>query len=221
MAHIRTVGIVGRGIIGSSWALVFARAGLKVRIWCRRDEEAAGTLSNIAASIRSLKGTGLDGDAETLTRVSAHASLADALTGADFVQELVPEDLALKHQILRDIEACTRPDSVIGSSTSGIMPSRLARVLTHPDRFLVVHPLTPPHLLPITELCAAPQTSETVVAQVRELIHRLPSGSFRLSSARRFYRLCLELHPRRDDERVFRSNSRRRARARGCDPALD
>ena len=109
MAHIRTVGIVGRGIIGSSWALVFARAGLKVRIWCRRDEQAAGTLSNIAASIRSLKGTGLDGDAETLTRVSAHASLADALTGADFVQELVAEDLALKHQILRDIEACTRP----------------------------------------------------------------------------------------------------------------
>src|SRR3954447_60505 len=170
MAHIRTVGIVGRGIIGSSWALVFARAGLKVRIWCRRDEQAAGTLSNIAASIRSLKGTGLDGDAETLTRVSAHASLADALTGAHFVQESVAEDLALKHQILRDIEACTRPDSVIASSTSGIMPSRLARVLTHPDRFLVVHPLTPPHLLPITELCAAPQTSETVVAQVRELM---------------------------------------------------
>src|SRR4051794_15223373 len=97
MAHVETVGIVGRGIIGSSWALVFARAGLKVRIWCRREEQAAETLSSIATAIRSLKGTGLEGDEETLTRASAHASLAEALLGADFVQESVAEDLALKH----------------------------------------------------------------------------------------------------------------------------
>jgi 3-hydroxyacyl-CoA dehydrogenase len=170
MAQVGTVGIVGRGIIGSSWALVFARAGLKVRIWCRKDEQAAETLSTIAASIRSLKGTGLEGDAGTLPRVSAHASLADALVGAKFVQESVAENLALKHQILREIEACTPADTIIGSSTSGIIPSRLAPALAHPDRFLVVHPITPPHLLPITELCAGPQTSESVVAQVRELM---------------------------------------------------
>lgn len=170
MAAIKTVGIVGQGIIGSSWALVFARAGLSVRIWSRGEAKGAAMLRAIQASIAALAGTGLEGDADTLARISLHEDLEDALRDVDFVQESVPEDIAVKHDILRRIEAAASPDAIIGSSTSGIVPSRLVEALARPERFLIVHPLTPPHLLPITELCTAPQTSDATLEAAKALL---------------------------------------------------
>lgn len=170
MVDVKTVGIVGSGIIGSSWALVFARAGVKVRIWCREQGQEAETLARIAAMIHALRGTGLEGDDRTLKRISVQNSLEAALDNVDYVQESISENLSQKHDILREIETFTPADAVIGSSTSGILPSRLAGALSRPDRFLVVHPLTPPHLLPITELCVAPQTSDAVVSAVRDFM---------------------------------------------------
>ena len=181
MAEIR-VAIVGRGIIGSSWALVFARAGLTVRIWTRAPGAARATLDGIAASIDALAGTGLDGDEGTLGRITCHDALDEALLGADYVQESVSEDIGLKHRVLRDVEAGVRPGTVIGSSTSGIMPSRLAEALSRPERFLVVHPLTPPHLLPITELCAGGRTSEATVAAAAELMLKVGQHPVRLGA---------------------------------------
>jgi 3-hydroxyacyl-CoA dehydrogenase len=170
MVDVKTVGIVGRGIIGSSWALVFARAGIHVRIWCRDKGQEAETLARIAAMIQALRGTGLEGDDATLERISVRNALADTLHDVDYVQESISEDLSQKHDILRAIEAAAPAHAIIGSSTSGIMPSRLASALSRPERFLVVHPLTPPHLLPITELCAAPQTSEAVVSAAKDFM---------------------------------------------------
>jgi 3-hydroxyacyl-CoA dehydrogenase len=170
MVDVKTVGIVGRGIIGSSWALVFARAGVQVRIWCREKGQEAETLALIAAMIHALRGTGLEGDDGTLGRISAQNSLEAVLHDVDYVQESISEDLSSKHDILRKIEASAPAHAIIGSSTSGIMPSRLAGALSRPERFLVVHPLTPPHLLPITELCAAPQTSDAVVSAARDFM---------------------------------------------------
>jgi L-gulonate 3-dehydrogenase len=180
MAEINDVAIVGRGIIGSSWALVFARAGLSVRIWSRGDAEGGATLSAIEASIDALRGTGLEGDAETLGRISVHSDLGETVEGVQFIQESVPEKLELKHEILRAIEASAPPDAIVGSSTSGIMPSTLAQALKRPEQFLVVHPLTPPHLLPITELCVSPHTSEATVAAVTDFMTRVRQRPVRL-----------------------------------------
>jgi L-gulonate 3-dehydrogenase len=180
MAEINDVAIVGRGIIGSSWALVFARAGLSVRIWSRGDADGGATLSAIEASIDALRGTGLEGDAETLGRISVHSDLGETVEGVQFIQESVPEKLELKHEILRAIEASAPPDAIVGSSTSGIMPSTLAQALKRPEQFLVVHPLTPPHLLPITELCVSPHTSEATVAAVTDLMTRVRQRPVRL-----------------------------------------
>lgn len=170
MVDVKTVGIVGSGIIGSSWALVFARAGVRARIWCREEGREAETLAGMAAMIETLRGTGLEGDDETLARISVQNLLKETLRGVDYVQESISEDLAQKHEILRTIEASAPDDAIIGSSTSGIMPSRLASALSRPQRFLVVHPLTPPHLLPITELCAAPQTSDAVISAASDFM---------------------------------------------------
>jgi 3-hydroxyacyl-CoA dehydrogenase len=173
MKQFSTVGIVGRGIIGSSWALVFARAGVRVRIWSRHEAEVDATRERIGAMIRSLRGTGLEGPADALQNVSAHASLESTLDGADYVQESVSESVDLKREILRKVERHTAAETVIGSSTSGLLPSVLADGLQHPERFLVVHPLTPPHLLPVTEICPGPGTSPDVVEAASRLLRRV------------------------------------------------
>ena len=102
MFDVGNVAIVGSGIIGSSWALVFARAGLKVRIWERGKQGA--TLGRIEAMVRDLKGTGLEGDGNTLRRIKTFASLGETLNGADYVQELIVENLDAKAMVLKDIE---------------------------------------------------------------------------------------------------------------------
>src|SRR5258706_400257 len=103
MPPINTVAIIGRGIIGSSWALVFARAGLSVRIWDRSGNRA-DTISRIATMIASLHGTSLQGDAGTLERITVHSELAHALENAQYVQESIAENLETKRRLFSEIE---------------------------------------------------------------------------------------------------------------------
>src|SRR5258708_162509 len=176
------VAIVGRGIIGSSWAVVFARAGGPVSIWDRQDQVREGTLEPVAAILDGLSGTPLAGDADTLTRIPVDRDLAQSLDGADYVQESVSEDLALKRQILDAIEAKAQPTLVIGSSTSGLIPTTLAESMQHKERFLVVHPLTPPHLIPGTEIVPSRFTSEAVVARTEKLIGHVGQHPLRVQA---------------------------------------
>jgi 3-hydroxyacyl-CoA dehydrogenase len=123
--------------------------------------------------MRSLRNTGLEGPLQALQQLSAHPSLADTLEGVDYVQESVVEDLALKREIFQQIETHVDRDAIIASSTSGLVPSALSAGLRRSDRLVVVHPLTPPHLLPVTEICAAPGTDPTVVDAVKDLLVRV------------------------------------------------
>ncbi len=176
------VAIVGRGIIGSSWAVVFARAGVPVSIWDRQDQGRERILEPVAAILDGLSGTPLAGDADTLTRISVDRDLAQSLDGADYVQESVSEDLALKRQILDAIEAKAQPTLVIGSSTSGLIPTTLAESMRHKERFLVVHPLTPPHLIPVTEIVPSRFTSEAVIARTEKLIGHVGQHPLRVQA---------------------------------------
>ena len=72
--------------------------------------------------------------------------------------ENLPEVEPLKIQVLKDVDAATRPEVVIASSTSGLLPSRLQSAMAHPGRFIVGHPFNPVYLLPLVELCAGAKT---------------------------------------------------------------
>jgi len=87
-------------------------------------------------------------------------SLADAVETADFIQESLPEIEDLKQRVLAQIEAAARVDAVIGSSTSGLLPSRLQANMAHPERFVVGHPFNPVYLLPLVEICGGAATSQ-------------------------------------------------------------
>ena len=83
-------------------------------------------------------------------------SLAEAVAGADWIQESVPEELALKHKVIAEIQAHAPADAILGSSTSGFKPSELQEGATRPGQILVAHPFNPVYLLPLAEVVAGP-----------------------------------------------------------------
>ena len=97
------------------------------------------------------------------------ASVADAVEGAGFIQESVPERLDLKRTVLAEIDAAAPPDVVIGSSTSGLLPSDMQRDLAHPERMLVGHPFNPVYLLPLVEIVGGRATSAAAVERARDV----------------------------------------------------
>ncbi len=154
-----TVAIVGGGIIGTSWALVFVRAGCKVIVFDPSAEVRAGVRERVAAAdAASLAATPHRKHADAADRVSTADRLADAVSGASWVQECIPERLDLKRALFRDLDAHAGPDAVLASSTSSLPMSLIADGLACRGRCIVAHPGTPPHMLPVVEVVPAPWT---------------------------------------------------------------
>src|SRR5262249_34654199 len=86
---------------------------------------------------------------------------------ADFIQENIPEQLELKQRVLADVSRVAPADVVIASSTSGLMPSDLQKLMVSPERFLVAHPFNPVYLLPLVELVGGTQTSPQTIEAAR------------------------------------------------------
>lgn len=168
------VAIVGAGIIGSSWALVFARAGWEVRVYARHEAVRAslhGRVAAAAAAAQAIAPTVSTG--EILARITVVPTLAQALDGAEWVQESVEENVMVKSGIFAELDRLTSPDAILASSTSSIGVTHFAAPLAGRARTIVAHPATPPHLIPVVELVPAPFTSDEVVARARRTLREV------------------------------------------------
>jgi L-gulonate 3-dehydrogenase len=162
----RAVAIVGAGLVGSGWAVVYARAGLKVKVFDSNPEITRKALPLIEGQLARLRQHGLVSEepAAILARITTVATLAEAVEGAFYVQESVLERVDVKHQLMVELDALAGPDLVVGSSTSGIPGSAFALGLGLSPRVLIVHPVNPPYLVPVVELVPSPETSPATVA---------------------------------------------------------
>jgi 3-hydroxyacyl-CoA dehydrogenase len=170
----QTVGIVGAGLIGRSWANVFARAGWQVRVWDPNTDQRAAARAQIARSLDDLQAHGLVQDAAAAAaRVEVTGRLEDAVQAADYVQESGPEVLEVKRETFAALDAVAPAHCVLASSTSAIVASRFTEQLAGRARCIVAHPVNPPHLAPVVELCGAPWTSEETKARARDVMQRV------------------------------------------------
>jgi L-gulonate 3-dehydrogenase len=115
----------------------------------------------------------LDGHPETegiVARVTTTTRLEDALHGAGYVQESAPERLEVKQPLYVELDRLASPDAVLASSTSGFPASSFTEQLAHRARCLVVHPINPPHLIPLVEIVPAPWTAPEVVTRAADLM---------------------------------------------------
>ena len=153
------IATVGGGVIGAGWAARFALAGYDVRMF-DPDPEIGRKVEAVLANARRAQQRMLGALLPAEGTVTIATSLADAVENADFIQESLPEIEDLKQRVLAQIEEAARPDAIIGSSTSGLLPSRLAAEMAHPERFVVGHPFNPVYLLPLVEICGGEKTSQ-------------------------------------------------------------
>ena len=164
------VAIIGAGLIGRAWSNVFARAGWQVRLWDPDPEVRATAPALVSESLADLALHGLVADpVAAAAGVSASDSLEEAAADADYVQENGPEAVAVKIETFLRLDRAAPSRCVLASSTSAIVASRFTGELAGRARCIVGHPVNPPHLVPIVELCGAPWTSDATRARAREV----------------------------------------------------
>ena len=161
--EIKTIALVGGGVIGGGWATRCLANGLNVVVTDPRPESRDYVERMIDEAWPILE------EADLIAESSGQLSFVDnieaAVAQADFVQENVPEREDLKIAIHQEISENVRADVVIASSSSGLLPSRLQSQCKHPERLLIGHPFAPVYLLPLVEVVGSEQTSSVAVSR--------------------------------------------------------
>jgi len=169
------VAIIGTGLIGRAWAMVFARAGHSVKVYDSAPGATDKAIGLITEGLEELQQFGLikDSPETVMKRVSGAATLAEAVRDADYVQENTSELLDVKRDVYRQLDEAAPAHCILASSTSTIQTSRFSEGLKGKHRCIVAHPVNPPHVVPIVEISPAPWTSPDVVARTRALHHKV------------------------------------------------
>ncbi|WP_344444003.1 3-hydroxyacyl-CoA dehydrogenase NAD-binding domain-containing protein [Herbiconiux moechotypicola] len=193
-----TVGVLGAGSIGVAFAVLFARAGMRVRVWDAFPEVFERAAADLGDRLALLDRHGMLGGApaSVAARVTFHADLADALDGAALVQECAPERVDLKRELFARVLESAPADAVLASSSSALTPSTIAGLPTGAmptpstvataeatpttagavgelaRRLIVGHPGNPPYLLPVIEVVPSPATDPDVVDRASALYRR-------------------------------------------------
>lgn len=172
MLSFKKIAVIGAGIIGSSWAIVYARAGLSVCLYDQNPERRAELLNDIKRMLEASAALLRESDTveSVISRITLCDSLAQAVHGADLIQESVSEHVPLKREVFEQIESHCTEQAIIASSSSTHGVSKFASHLASRQRCLVLHPMTPPHIMPIIEVVAAPFTSAIVLERARALM---------------------------------------------------
>jgi carnitine 3-dehydrogenase len=163
---VSTMAIVGTGVIGAGWASRALSKGLDVRAFDPHPEGEPRLRAAVANAWPALERAGLAPGASP-SRLTYCKSLEECVAGAGFIQENAPEREELKQKLLAEIDAAASPDAIIASSTSGLLPTRLAAKCKRPERFVIGHPFNPVYLLPLVEVIGGEKTSAETIARTK------------------------------------------------------
>jgi carnitine 3-dehydrogenase len=162
MRTVRTMGLLGTGVIGGGWAARALHFGIDViaaDVKPEMEEWIRGAVANAEPALSRLTFAPLPPKGK-LTFTTDLRVMAER---ADYIQENIPEQLELKQRMLAQVSRHAAPDVIIASSTSGLTPSDLQRDMVVPERFLVAHPFNPVYLLPLVELVGGAKTHATTI----------------------------------------------------------
>ncbi len=168
----KTASIIGGGVIGGGWAARFLLNGWNVRVY-DPDPEAERKISEVMANARHALPMLYDYALPAEGVLSFHDSIAEAVNGAVWIQESVPERLDVKHNVFQDLQKHCLPDALIGSSTSGFKPSELQDGAERPGQILVTHPFNPVYLLPLIEVVPTAKNSAQTIDKTKEILTSL------------------------------------------------
>ena len=166
------IAIVGAGLVGRAWAIVFARAGYPVMLYDSNPDTVARSLETVESSLNDLQEFGLISETPSVirARMSVAKSLEEVLAGAAYAQESTLENVEVKKKIFADMDAIAAPNTILASSTSTFMTSAFATQVKGRHRCLVAHPVNPPYLIPLVEVSPAAFTAPDVAQRTYDLM---------------------------------------------------
>lgn len=171
--HDFKITVIGAGLVGSSWAIVFARAGFNTTIFEPNQNTRAGVLESISSKVQQMvEFDVIEDHDQLLAQISIANSLPSAVEDADYIQESVFETTTAKAAVSREIDACMQSHAVVGSSSSGIPSSEFTQDCTNRNRFMITHPVNPPHLHKLVEIVPANWTDTDAVDICSELMEK-------------------------------------------------
>ncbi|KAK5643409.1 hypothetical protein RI129_007254 [Pyrocoelia pectoralis] len=171
------IGIIGSGLIGRSWAMLFAGAGYQIFIYDIESKQIDSALVDIKQQLQRLEKEGLLrgklNASEQFKCINGTLDLKQAVQDAIFVQECVPEVLEIKKKVFKGVDDICDANTIISSSTSTFVPSLFTEELKHRKNALVAHPINPPYYVPLVEIVPAPWTDPNAVKRTRELMEEI------------------------------------------------
>ena len=166
------IAIVGAGLVGRAWAIVFARAGYPVMLYDTNPDTVVRSLETVESSLKDLAEFDLIAETPSVirARMSIAKSLEEVLAGAAYAQESTLENVDVKKKIFADMDAVAAPSTILASSTSTYMTSAFATEVKGRHRCLVAHPVNPPYLIPLVEVSPAAFTAPDVAQRTYDLM---------------------------------------------------
>jgi 3-hydroxyacyl-CoA dehydrogenase len=165
---IRRITIIGTGVIGASWSALFLAKGLEVTATDVAPNAETTLRRFVESAWPALKRLGLAPGASQ-SNLKFTAALAEAVKGADLVQENGPERIDFKKKLYGQLDELLSPDVIIASSSSGLTMSEIqSGAASHPERCVIAHPFNPPHLVPLVEIVGGAKTSEATIKRAAE-----------------------------------------------------
>nr|XP_045725102.1 lambda-crystallin homolog isoform X4 [Mirounga angustirostris] len=176
--------IIGSGLIGQSWAMLFASGGFKVKLYDIEPQQVTNALEKIRKEMKFLEQSGsLKGSLsaeEQGSLISGCLTIQAAAEGAMHIQECVPENLELKKKIFAQLDQIIDDKVVLSSSTSCLLPSSLFAGLVHTKQCIVAHPVNPPYHVPLVELVPHPETAPATVDRTYALMQKIGQSPVRV-----------------------------------------
>ena len=180
--EIRNVAIVGTGVIGASWAAYYLSRGFNVIATDPAPNAEANLQKYVAEAWTTLSKNGLSPSASR-DRLAFVPKMAQALAGADFVQENAPERPDFKAKLFAEIDDSTPPDSILASSSSGITMDVIQSAAKRPERCVIGHPFNPPHVIPLVEVVGGAKTSPETIEKTMAFYASIGKKPIRLFKA--------------------------------------
>lgn len=173
---IRDAALIGAGTMGAGFALCFALAGCRARLYDINPEQFKVGLARIDNALKLYVSEGVATQAQADAArplISTTTSLEEALEGVQFVLEAVPEKIELKQELFPKIEALVGPETILASNTSALSISAIAATCKIQERICGMHWFNPPELVPLVEVIRGEKTSDATMNLVYELVERL------------------------------------------------
>jgi 3-hydroxypropionate dehydrogenase (NADP+) len=180
--NIKTVACVGAGLIGQGWATLFAANGYDVIMQDSSENRLENATAQVNLNLTFLENNGRlqKGQAAVACeRIRTILNLADAVKHADYIQESVPDNYAAKKEVFKEMDAAAASDTILASSSSGLMMTEIQKGVTRPQRCVLTHPFLPVHLLPLVEIVGGEQTAPETVDITVAVINRLQAAILR------------------------------------------